>query len=95
MAGRYEGSPGRWRRGPRTRPANGSAARSGPAGPWQWRWRRRRRRHRAVGCLLWLLTLLIVLLVLSLLFGGFHRGARVGDGPAHVVRAVLVQHANR
>jgi hypothetical protein len=57
----------------------------GPAGPWQWSWRRQHRRRRVVGCLLWLATLLLVLLVLSLLFGGFRRGTGAGDGPAHVV----------
>lgn len=53
------------------------------SGPWNWRWRRRRR---AWGCLLWLATLLIVLLVLSLLFGGFQRGNKVGGGAGHPVR---------
>jgi hypothetical protein len=85
MARRYEGSPGRRRRGSRNQPANGSTARGGPAGPWQWSWRRQHRRRRAVGCLLWLATLLLVLLVLSLLFGGFRRGTGAGGGPAHVV----------
>jgi hypothetical protein len=42
-------------------------------------WRRRSRRfRRATGCLLWIATLLLVLLVLSLLFGGFQRGSRTG-----------------
>jgi hypothetical protein len=40
-------------------------------------------------------TLLIVLLVLSLLFGGFRRGSRVGDGEAHAVRSALVQGGAR
>ena len=31
-----------------------------------------------MGCLLWVLALLLVLLVLSILFGGFQRGTRVG-----------------
>jgi hypothetical protein len=47
-------------------------------GPWQWQWRRQHRRGRALGCLLWLLTLAVVLLVLSLLFGGFERGHKTG-----------------
>jgi hypothetical protein len=46
-------------------------------------WRRRSRRfRRTTGCLMWVATLLLVLLVLSLLFGGFQRGAKVGGAPA-------------
>lgn len=68
------------RRGPRARRA-ATALASG--GPWQWGWRRQHRRGRTVGCMLWLLTLLIVFLVLSLFFGGFHKGSKVGgSGPA-------------
>jgi hypothetical protein len=34
------------------------------------------------GCLLWLLGLLIVLIILALLFGGFQKGTKVnGTGP--------------
>jgi hypothetical protein len=46
------------------------------------RWRRgplgsRPRRHgRLAGCLLWLLGLIIVLVILSLLFGGFQKGTK-------------------
>jgi hypothetical protein len=61
-------------------------------GPWNWRWRRRRRR-RLTGCLLWLVTLLLVLLVLSLLFGGFRKGARTGGGQARTVPAALLRPA--
>jgi hypothetical protein len=64
-------------RGPRARRA---AAALASGGPWQWGWRRQHRRRRTVGCLLWLLTLLIVFLVLSLLFGGFQKGTKVGGG---------------
>lgn len=60
--------------------ARRAAARMDAGGPWQWPWRRRRRRRRMRGCLLWLLTLLAVLLVLGLLFGGFQRGTKVGSG---------------
>ena len=43
----------------------------------------RRRMGRLRGCLVWLLALLVVLLVLSILFGGFQRGTKVGgDRPA-------------
>jgi hypothetical protein len=42
----------------------------------------RRPRIRLGGCLLWLLGLLIVLVILSLLFGGFQKGTKVnGTGP--------------
>ena len=42
----------------------------------------RRARIRLGGCLLWLLGLLIVLVILSLLFGGFQKGTKVhGAGP--------------
>jgi hypothetical protein len=46
------------------------------------RWRRGplgsrpRRLGRFTGCLLWLLGLIIVLVILSLLFGGFHKGTK-------------------
>jgi hypothetical protein len=43
-----------------------------------------------MGCLLWLLTLLLVLLVLSILFGGFQRGTKTGGGDGHQVRSYLV-----
>jgi hypothetical protein len=71
---------------------NGPAGRRFPAGPWQWQWRRRHRRRRAVGCFLWLVTLLLVLLVLSLLFGGFQRGTRNG-GQARLVPVTTVSTA--
>jgi hypothetical protein len=73
MAGRADGSS--------RRAAAGRLVR----GPWNWQWRRRKRR-RLTGCLLWLVTLLFVLLVLSLLFGGFEKGTRTGDAP--LVRAL-------
>jgi hypothetical protein len=58
-------------------------------------WRRRpeqpgggRRLSRPVGCLLWLVLLVVILVLLSLLFGGFRMGTRAGDtGPAPVIRA--------
>jgi hypothetical protein len=50
-------------------------------------WRRRtgpgtpRRPRRLSGCLLWIVALIIVLVVMSLLFGGFQKGTKVsGDG---------------
>lgn len=43
----------------------------------------RRRMGRLTGCLVWILALLVILLVLSILFGGFQRGTKVGgDRPA-------------
>jgi hypothetical protein len=45
-----------------------------------------------VGCFLWLVTLLLVLLVLSLLFGGFQRGTRNG-GQARLVPVTTVSTA--
>jgi hypothetical protein len=94
MAGRDGGTARRWRqRQTRRRDLIGqSAVGDGRGGPWQWQWRRRHRRHRAVGCALWVLTLLIVLLVLSILFGGFHRGSRDGSGTAHLVQPAVAQH---
>jgi hypothetical protein len=45
----------------------------------------RRRRIRARGCLLWVLGLIVLLVILSLLFGGFQKGSKVGGGaPADV-----------
>lgn len=71
--------------------ARQKTASEAPAGPWQWPWRRRRNR-RVFGCLLWVLTLLLVLLVLSILFGGFQRGTKTGLGqvPAGAAAAVAV-----
>lgn len=36
-----------------------------------------RRRPRLVGCLIWLIALIVILIVLSLLFGGFTKGTKV------------------
>ena len=41
-----------------------------------------RSRRRLTGCLLWILGLIIVLVVLSLLFGGFRKGTKVGGAGA-------------
>ena len=45
-------------------------------------WRRRtdrsgRRLSRPVGCLVWIIGLILLLLLLSALFGGFQKGSRV------------------
>jgi hypothetical protein len=80
------------RRGARARQAAGMAVN----GPWQWQWRRQHRRRRTIGCVLWILTLLAVLLVLSLLFGGFQRGHKTGGtGPAVPVPAQVAPAAGR
>jgi hypothetical protein len=46
---------------------------------------RPRRRTRLTGCLFWILALVLVLLVLSLLFGGFRKGTKTGGAgePRH------------
>jgi len=54
--------------------------------PARSRGRRWRPRRRATGCLLWIVGLIVVLIILSLLFGGFRMGAKAGAGvmsPAH------------
>jgi hypothetical protein len=77
---------GEARRTRRARRAAGMAT----SGPWQWQWRRQHRGRRRLGCALWLLTLAAVLLVLSLLFGGFQRGTKTGGSqPASPVTAQL------
>jgi hypothetical protein len=37
-----------------------------------------RPRRRLTGCLLWILGLIVVLVILSLIFGGFQKGTKVG-----------------
>jgi hypothetical protein len=39
-----------------------------------------RRRPWLVGCLIWFIALVVVLIVLSLLFGGFTKGTKVSLG---------------
>jgi hypothetical protein len=46
-------------------------------------------RSRGLGCALWLAVLIVVLVVLSILFGGFQKGARV-NGAARVTATVHV-----
>jgi len=40
------------------------------------RGRERGRRPRVIGCLLWLVALIVLLIVASLLFGGFTKGSK-------------------
>jgi flagellar basal body-associated protein FliL len=54
------------------------ARRSG--GWWRAGGEARGPRRRAMGCLIWMLVLVVVLLVLALMFGGFQKGSKVGDG---------------
>jgi hypothetical protein len=39
-----------------------------------------RRFSRPVGCLLWLIALIVLLIVLASLFGGFQKGTKVSGG---------------
>jgi hypothetical protein len=53
--------------------------------------RRWRPRSRAVGCLLWVVLLIVILVVLALVFGGFQKGTKysgLGTSPAHPAVAV-------
>jgi hypothetical protein len=45
----------------------------------------RRPRTRLVGCLLWILALVVLLIILSLLFGGFRKGTKAGMGTGSFV----------
>jgi hypothetical protein len=41
-----------------------------------------RPRNRLTGCLLWILAVIVVLVILSLMFGGFQKGTKAGGaGP--------------
>jgi hypothetical protein len=53
----------------------------------RWYGRRERRHPRPIGCLLWLVALVVILIVLSLLFGGFTKGTKVsGAAPLAAVQ---------
>jgi hypothetical protein len=41
-----------------------------------------RRRSRVTGCLLWIVLLIVILIVLSLMFGGFRKGTKA-EGPGN------------
>jgi hypothetical protein len=41
-----------------------------------------RRPRGPIGCVVWILALLVILLLLSLIFGGFQKGSKVGSGSA-------------
>ena len=56
--------------------------------------RRRWPRSRAAGCLLWIVILVVLLIVLSVLFGGFQKGTQVrGLGSALASHQALPPHA--
>jgi hypothetical protein len=42
---------------------------------------RTRRRSRPVGCMIWVIAIFVVLLALSIAFGGWHQGSKA-SGPA-------------
>jgi heme A synthase len=52
-----------------------------------------RRRPRLIGCLIWLIALIVLLIVLSLLFGGFRKGTSVSWARPPVPPAAA-QHAS-
>lgn len=58
-----------------------------------------RRRPRLVGCLIWLIALVVLLIVLSLLFGGFTKGTKVSGlarsaPPAQLAPLAAARHAS-
>ena len=60
------------------------------------RWYGRRegqRRPRLVGCLIWLIALIVVLIAASLLFGGFTKGTKV-SGAGLLVPLAAARHAS-
>ena len=57
------------------------------------RWSRRRdgaRRPRLIGCLMWLIALIILLIILALLFGGFRKGTKAAGPGTRSAPAVAV-----
>jgi hypothetical protein len=59
----------------------------------RWYGRGQRRIPRLIGCLLWLIALVVLLIVASLLFGGFTKGTKVsGAGPP--VPPAAARHAS-
>ena len=58
---------------------------------WLFGSRERRPRSRLVGCLVWIIALIVLLIVLSLLFGGFQKGTKAtGAAPPLPVAASLM-----
>ncbi len=54
----------------------------------QWR-----RRNRRIGCLMWLVVVILVVIALGLFFGGFRKGTKVGGiaAPARSAVAATAQ----
>jgi hypothetical protein len=50
----------------------------------------RRRMSRPVGCLVWIVALIVILVVLSLMFGGFQKGTKVGESRSGMVSPAAV-----
>ena len=46
-----------------------------------------------MGCLIWLIALVVILIVLSLLFGGFTKGTKV-SWPGPLAPLAAAQHAS-
>jgi heme A synthase len=58
----------------------------------RWHGRREgRRRPRLVGCLIWLIAVILILIVVALLFGGFRKGTKVSWAP-RAAPLVAAQH---
>jgi hypothetical protein len=51
----------------------------------------RRARSRSIRFLIWVLALLVIVLLMSLLFGGFQKGTKVGSGPGRTTESSLMQ----
>ena len=51
---------------------------------------RRRPRSRLAGCLLWILALIVLLIIVSLLFGGFRKGTKAAGAGSLPRSFVLV-----
>ncbi|HUB39795.1 MAG TPA: hypothetical protein VMA72_13160 [Streptosporangiaceae bacterium] len=49
----------------------------------------RRRVSRPVGCLLWLVVLLVILILAAVLFGGFQKGTKATGSPQSPVPAAI------
>jgi hypothetical protein len=61
-----------------SRPSTRRPARRRRAAPRVSSARQRFGRRRATGCLLWIVGLIVVLIILSLMFGGFRIGTKAG-----------------
>ena len=59
---------------------------------WLFGSRERRPRSRLAGCLVWIVALIVLLIVLSLLFGGFRKGTKAAgtDPPMPVAASPVV-----